>query len=123
MILALGGNDMLRGLPPDVARQNLTRIMRVAQDQNVPVLLIGLPAPRNYGADYKAKFDAIYPDLAKEFNAIYLPNFFEGLGTAPQAELQRFFQPDGIHPNAEGVRLIVQEVGPRIVQLVKRTSH
>lgn len=120
MIVTLGGNDLLRGLDPQVSRDNLDRILQVAEARGVEVLLVGMPAPSNYGADYKAAFDAIYPDLAAAHGTIYVENFFAGLGDGTPAELQRYFQPDGIHPNAEGVQRIVVALGPEVIALIAR---
>lgn len=124
LIVALGGNDLLRGLDPAVSRANLEGILKVARDKELDVLIVGMEAPGNYGPDYKAEFDAIYPELAKEYGALYFPRFFEGLysvGSTP-AELRDVMQMDGIHPNAEGVDLIVAEMGPAVAALVKRAS-
>lgn len=119
MILALGGNDVLRGLAPDVSRANLEGIMLAAQQQDVEVLLIGMEAPGNYGPDYKASFDAIYPELARDYDAILQASFFEGLAAeGDPAAARMFMQGDGIHPNAEGVSRIVEVVGPRVMELV-----
>lgn len=117
MIVALGGNDLLRGIAPEEARQNLERIMQEASAQGVEVLLVGLPAPSNYGAAYKAEFDAIYPDLAAEYGAALAPDFFIGLAGEENVRA-RFFQPDGIHPNAEGVARIVEALGPAVADLI-----
>ncbi len=125
LIVALGGNDLLRGLDPAVSRANLEGILRVAQDQGLDVLVVGMEAPGNYGPEYKAEFDAIYPELAKSYGALYFPRFFEGLysvGSTP-AELRSVMQMDGIHPNAEGVDLIVDAMGPAVAELVKRASE
>ncbi|MBM2320022.1 MULTISPECIES: arylesterase [Marivita] len=124
LIVALGGNDLLRGLDPAVSRANLEGILKVARDKELDVLIVGMEAPGNYGPDYKAEFDAMYPELAKEYGALYFPRFFEGLysvGSTP-AELRDVMQMDGIHPNAEGVDLIVAEMGPAVAALVKRAS-
>ncbi|WP_317057176.1 arylesterase [Roseovarius rhodophyticola] len=118
MIVALGGNDVLRGIAPEIARTNLTSILEVAASRDLPVLLVGLPAPGNYGAQYKAAFDAIYPDLAEQFDVLYLQSFFTGLGEGQPSELQEFFQADGIHPNAEGVTQIVEGMGPIVQELI-----
>mmetsp|Transcript_29332 Transcript_29332/g.57037 ORF Transcript_29332/g.57037 Transcript_29332/m.57037 type:complete len:212 (-) Transcript_29332:2744-3379(-) len=120
MIVALGGNDLLRGIDPDVSRANLGGILEAARDANVPVLLIGMQAPGNYGPEYKAAFDAMYPELAAEFGAFYLESFFAGLGgvgTDP-ADVRQFMQADGIHPNAVGVARIVEGIGPLVVDLI-----
>lgn len=124
MIVALGGNDLLRGLDPGQAEQNLTAIMQTAEASAVEVLLIGMEAPGNYGADYKTQFDAIYPDLAEAYGSGYLPSFFEGLRQGDSAlnpaDLQAFFQGDGIHPNADGVARIVARIGPEVLTLIEQ---
>lgn len=119
MIVALGGNDMLRGIEPAEARANLETILAAAESRDVPVLLVGMRAPGNYGAEYKAAFDAIYPDLAEAYGTLYLESFFAGLGTEDPAELRPYLQEDGIHPNAEGVARIVEGVGPSVLELVE----
>jgi acyl-CoA thioesterase-1 len=125
LIVALGGNDLLRGLDPAVSRGNLEGILKVAQDKGLDVLVVGMEAPGNYGPEYKAEFDAMYPELAEAYGALYFPRFFEGLytvGSTP-AELRDVMQMDGIHPNAEGVDLIVEAMGPAVAELVKRASE
>jgi acyl-CoA thioesterase-1 len=119
MIVALGGNDLLRGIDPAVSRGNLETILQVAQAKGVEVLLVGLKAPGNYGADYKTSFDAIYPDLSEAYGAILAPDFFAGLGGGDPAALQEWFQADGIHPNAKGVARIVDGLGPQVRALVE----
>lgn len=120
LIVTLGGNDMLRGLPPEEARANLTGILDKARDRGLPVLLSGMKAPGNFGADYKAAFDAIYPDLATAYGAIAVEDFIgpvqARLSTGvPMADL---VQTDGIHPNKAGVTLIVEEIGPKVLDLI-----
>lgn len=122
MIVTLGGNDLLRGLDPQVSRGNIEQILKVAQARGVEVLLVGMPAPGNYGAAYKTDFDAIYPELSAAYGTLYAENFFAGLGTGTPAELQRFFQADGIHPNAEGVQQIVGALGPLVIALIARAQ-
>jgi acyl-CoA thioesterase-1 len=122
MIVALGGNDLLRGIDPAVSRANLEGIMEVAQAHDLEVLLIGMQAPGNYGPEYKAAFDAIYPDLAEAYGALYLESFFAGLmsdGDMP-AEMGTLMQSDGIHPNGQGVAMIVEVVGPEVEALIDR---
>lgn len=123
MIVALGGNDVLRGIDPAVSKANLRKILDVARDANVPVLLIGMQAPGNYGADYKQAFDGMYPDLANEFDVLFAASFFEGLaaGGDPGA-VSQFMQPDGIHPNADGVAKIVESLGPSVLKLVDQAG-
>ncbi len=120
MIVALGGNDLLRGLDPDLSRANLTAILSAAETSDVDVLLIGMQAPGNYGPDYKQAFDTIYPDLAEQFDVLYAESFFDGLasGGDPNA-VSQYMQPDGIHPNAQGVARIVEALGPSVLELVK----
>ncbi len=120
LIVALGGNDVLRGLDPAVSRANLRGILEVAQAREVPVLLIGMEAPGNYGPEYKQAFDAMYPELAQEFGAQHLESFFAGLmrDSDDPADLVQYMQPDGIHPNADGVSKIVEAVGPEVQALV-----
>lgn len=120
MIVALGGNDLLRGLDPAVSRENLKGILEAARDAGLPVLLIGMEAPNNYGPEYKASFDSIYPELAEEFGVLYLDSFFAGLGGPgiDPAEARPFMQADGIHPNATGVIRIVEAIGPRVIKLI-----
>lgn len=124
LIVALGGNDMLRGLDPALARDNLDGILSHAADEGVPVLLIGMNAPPNYGPDYKAAFDAMYPDLASEYGALYHPDFLQGLTALGDREttLQLYMQADRIHPNAKGVALIAQDIGPSVLKLLDRTE-
>ena len=104
MIVTLGGNDLLRGIGPEVSRANLEGIVRSATEAGVAILVIGMQAPGNYGPDYKAAFDAMYPEIAAQYDTLYLESFFEGLGgagTAPAA-LGAFMQGEGIHPSAQG---------------------
>jgi acyl-CoA thioesterase I len=118
MILALGGNDVLRGLDPAVTRANIDGILQAAQAAGVPVLLVGMQAPGNYGADYKAAFEAIWPELAETYGAFHFESFFKGLGDGDLAAARAWFQADGIHPNAEGVGLIVEAMGPAVLELI-----
>lgn len=124
LIVALGGNDLLRGIDPAVSRANLEGIMEVARDRDLPVLLVGMDAPANYGAEFEQAFDAMYPELAEAFGALYHPNFLGALsGREDQvATLETYMQRDGIHPNAQGVALIVEDLGPKVLELVDRSD-
>ncbi|SFE55126.1 arylesterase [Roseivivax sediminis] len=119
MIVALGGNDLLRGIEPRVTRENLTGILEAAAERDLPVLLAGLTAPGNYGASYKQEFEAIYPDLAEEYDARLFADFLGPLrdGDDP-ASMQDYMQQDGIHPNARGVARIVEAIGPEVEALL-----
>ena len=125
VIVALGGNDLLRGLPPEAARRNLDQILDIVDRRGLPAMLVGLEAPGNYGPDYKASFDAIYPDLAYEHDALLFPNFFAGIaeGNRMDETIRRFMQPDGIHPNAEGVEKIVAVMGPTVRDLIDEAEE
>ncbi len=118
MIVTLGGNDMLRGLDPAQARDNIESILQVAEAKGVEVLLVGMQAPGNYGPEYKEAFDALYPELAQTYGTLFYDSFLGGLGSDDPAELRPFLQADGIHPNAEGVVQIVEGIGPSVVELV-----
>ncbi|PPB82220.1 acyl-CoA thioesterase-1 [Albidovulum inexpectatum] len=122
MILALGGNDLLRGLPPEQARANLDAILSKADERGLPILIIPVEAPANYGPDYKARFDAIWQDLAASHGALLGPPFLGPITRIADRSraLAEYMQADGIHPNAKGVALIVQEVGPYVVRLIDR---
>ncbi|MFC3612342.1 arylesterase [Lutimaribacter marinistellae] len=123
MIVALGGNDVLRGIDPAVARANIDTILQAAADRDVEVLLVGMQAPGNYGPEYKADFDAIYPELADEYGALYAQSFFDGLAVeGDPAAARELMQPDGIHPNAQGVARIVEALGPQVLDLVSRAA-
>ncbi len=118
VIVALGGNDLLRGIPPEASRANLDGILQAAQTAEVAVLLVGMQAPGNYGPDYKDAFDSIYPELSAQYGTLYLDSFFAGLPSRDPAELGAFVQPDGVHPNAEGVLRIVEGFGPVMLDLI-----
>ncbi|WP_287182763.1 arylesterase [Rhodovulum sp.] len=124
MIVALGGNDLLRGIDPAASRANLRAILEAAQAAEVEVLLVGLNAPGNYGPDYKAAFDAMYPELAAEFGALHVESFLKGLTDLPDREgaMRDYMQPDGIHPSAAGVARIVEAMGPAVLELVARVQ-
>lgn len=115
LIVELGGNDLLRAIDPAASRANLDAILAQAGARGLPVLLTGMRAPLNYGPDYKAEFDAIYPELAAKHDAIYDPFFLEGLVGSPE-----LFQADGIHPNAAGVEKLVARFGPLALELIER---
>jgi acyl-CoA thioesterase-1 len=109
VILELGANDALRGTDPKVTRAALTDILARLKARKVAVLLCGMLAPPNYGSDYSARFNAIYPDLAKSFGVPLYPFFLEGV--AADARLN---QADGMHPTAEGVDVIVKNILPSV---------
>jgi acyl-CoA thioesterase-1 len=117
MILALGANDMLRGLDPRTTRDNLETIIRKSQDAGVEVVLVGMLSPPNLGADYKAAFDAIYPELAKAHNLLFMPFLLQDV--AQHSDLN---QADGIHPNGKGVAIIVRNLLPYVTQAIDKVE-
>ena len=128
LMVTLGGNDMLRGLSPQEVKANLTGILEGARARGLPVLLVGMKAPSNWGPDYKTAFDAVYPDLAAQYGALLTEDFFAGLvaagaDPADPASMARWMQADGIHPNAEGARLIAAALGPAVLALVARVPR
>ncbi|KEO55607.1 hypothetical protein DT23_06450 [Thioclava indica] len=122
VIVALGGNDLLRGLPPSEARRNLDAILADLQDKDLPALLAGLPAPGNYGADYQSEFDAIYPDLAKKYDAVLVPNLLAPIMATSLEERakQDLMQADNIHPSPAGVKKVVAVLGPKVLELLAK---
>lgn len=102
LILELGGNDLLRGVSPEETRANLAKMLTILRDQKVPVLLMGMRAPPNVGPEFQDEFDAIYRDLAKEYGAALIPFWLEDIYQEPA-----LFQPDRIHPTAEGIERLV----------------
>ncbi len=109
VILELGANDALLGTDPKVTRAALSDILARLKARQIAVMLCGMLAPPNYGSDYAARFNAIYPDLAKSFGVPLYPFFLEGVAT--DAKLN---QADGIHPTAEGVDVIVKNILPTV---------
>jgi acyl-CoA thioesterase-1 len=105
LILELGGNDGLRGLPVADMKKNLTTIIERAQARQVTVILAGMEAPPNLGREYTFQFRQAFRDLAKQFNLPFIPFVLDGVGGRPE-----FNQPDGIHPNAEGEKIMLETI-------------
>lgn len=108
-LVELGGNDLLRGLPPAQTRENLAAILAELKARNIPVLLMGMRAPPNLGTQFQAEFDVLYPALAEEYGAQLVPFFLQAVYDQPA-----LIQPDRMHPTAEG---IVQIVGATVEQV------
>ncbi len=116
VILELGANDMLRGVAPSLARENLDAILAEITGRGIKVLVAGMLAPPNYGVAYREEFDAIYPELAEKYGVELYPFFLAGLGQADGlVALYDLMQSDGMHPNAEGVKMIVEDMGPAVL--------
>ena len=110
LILALGGNDGLRGIPVEKIKSNLIKVVNAAQNNRIPVLIAGMKIPPNYGLPYSEAFSKIFPQIAKEYNIPLLPFLLEGVGGNPKMNL-----PDRIHPNPEGHRVIAETVHNRLI--------
>lgn len=124
LIVALGGNDLLRGIAPEIVAANLDAILAGASAKGLPVLLVAQRAAANYGAQYQADFDAIYPMLAAKYQVPMSASF---LSLLSQTEgdlnaIRPYLQGDNIHPNATGVAMIVSEIGPDVLRLVHSVS-
>lgn len=117
VIVELGANDMLRGKTPDITRQVLDQILHRLTDRHIAVLLCGMRAAPNLGADYAAAFDSIYPDLAAKYGVLLYPFFLDG-----QAGNRDLTQPDGLHPNAKGVGVIVERIMPKVEELIAKAK-
>ncbi|MBR9862473.1 MAG: arylesterase [Rhodobacteraceae bacterium] len=121
MIVALGGNDYLRGIDPKTSRDNLDRILAKGQEAGIPMLLVGIIAGGNFGADYQTAFNRMYVDLAAKYNIPLYADFFKGLKDAAktQSGMAKYMQGDGIHPNPAGLAEIVPSIGPVVLALVQ----
>jgi len=120
VIVALGGNDMLRGIIPSSSRENLDGIVALLTERDLPVMLVGLPAPTNFGPEFKEEFDAMFAAVATKYETLLYPYFFEGFGVGQDtAAIRPFLQHDATHPTAEGVLLIVADMGPKVLELAR----
>ena len=127
LIVTLGGNDLLRGLDPAGSRANLDGILKEAAARKLPVLMVSMKAPGNFGPEYKAAFDGMYGALAESYGALLADDFFGGLRAAgadpaDPASMAKFMQADGLHPNPEGVKLIVEGLGPKVEELLAKVG-
>ena len=104
VILELGGNDMLRGIQPDQTRANFSAMLEELRARQIPVLLMGMRAPPNYGTEYQQQFDAIYADLAQEYGTALVPFWLESIYQDPA-----LFLDDRIHPTAAGIAALVED--------------
>jgi acyl-CoA thioesterase-1 len=117
VIVELGANDALRGVDPKITREALDNILRRLKERNIAVLFAGMRAPRNLGEDYTRAFDGVFPQLASTHGVLFYPFFLDGV--AADARLN---QRDGIHPNAEGVDVIVARILPKVEELIGRAG-
>ena len=117
VLVELGGNDSLRGIEPSDTYRNLDLILGRLTADGLPVLLAGMRAPRNLGEEYAAEFDAVFPRLAEKYGVAFYPFFLDGVALDPALN-----QPDGIHPNAAGVAVIVERILPAIEPLLREAG-
>lgn len=117
-LVELGGNDILRGLPPAETRANLAAILAELDQRRIPVVLMGMRAPPNLGADYVSAFDAIYPALAKRYNAALVPFFLEPIYNRPQ-----LIQRDRVHPTAPGIEALVAASIDQVVEALPQEAQ
>jgi len=113
LVVALGGNDGLRGLPATQLRDNLSAIIERAQAKHIIVVLAGMEAPRNFGRDYVVGFHQVYPDLARKYNVTLVPFLLQDV-----AGIERLNQRDGVHPTAEGAEIVAKNVWTRLRPLL-----
>jgi acyl-CoA thioesterase-1 len=114
-IVVLGANDALRGIDPAVTRENLDAVLATLDEKGIATLLAGMKAPRNMGKQYVQEFDGLFPDLAEKHGTVFYPFFLKGVAQQPDLN-----QSDGIHPNAKGVKVIVDNILPKVEQLIER---
>lgn len=114
VLLELGANDALRGIEPAITRQSLITIIEKLQARNIPVFLTGMKAPPNMGTEYQTEFDQIYSELAARYKLGFYPFFLEGVAAEPNLN-----QADAIHPNKEGVAIIVKKMVPYLISFIK----
>ena len=117
LMLALGGNDGLRGIPVEEIKKNLSTILKTAEEQNIPTLLAGMKIPPNYSLSYTQKFSKIFPELSKEHQVPLIPFLLSGVGGVPEMNL-----PDRIHPNPEGHQVISKTVYSVLVDVLRKIS-
>jgi acyl-CoA thioesterase I len=118
LILALGANDGLRGMKLTETRKNLSRVIAMAREKGVEVLLAGMKVPPNYGKEFTEGFEALYRDLAREHSVALVPFLLEGIGGEKEMNLD-----DGIHPNERGHQKIAETIFPHLLKLVKKVGH
>lgn len=121
VIVALGANDLLRGLPAGAMFRNLDGILAAVEAERLPALLAGLPAPPTWRPEDRKSYRAAFRSIAERHGAIFVPSFLGGMSGQGFLAVRRMMQPDGIHPNAAGVAANVAAIGPAVLRLVERT--
>ena len=115
VVVELGGNDGLRGLPLDTTRKNLDDVLTTLQAAKIRILLVGITLPPNYGAEYIKSFDSIYREAASKHHVALMPMIYDGIYTVPGA-----IQQDGIHPTAKGSQMIAEHMLPLLLPLLHK---
>lgn len=120
VMIALGGNDFLRGLPPAQTEANLDAMLTEVNARGLPVLLVGLAAPGNYGTAYQEAFNGLWPRLAAAHNTLLVPDLLAPIAAKSPEEraAEGLMQGDNIHPSAPGVKLVVDALGPKVLELL-----
>jgi acyl-CoA thioesterase-1 len=117
VIVEFGGNDGLRGLPPEQTERNLDQVLTSLQNEHIRVLLAGITLPPNYGNDYIRQFEKVFRDLAAKHRVAFIPMIYKGLENVPET-----IQADGIHPTAKGSEIIARTILPVLTPLLRKTQ-
>lgn len=125
MLITLGGNDLLRGLNPATSKENLSGILARLEREGIPAMLAGLPAPGNYGPEFQLAFERMYVDLAGMYDVPLYPNFMQPMTDKADegVSFADLMQDDHIHPNAQGVALIVEGIGPQLLEFLQKLDE
>jgi acyl-CoA thioesterase-1 len=118
VIVEFGGNDGLRGLPPDQTRRNLDAVLTAIENAHIKILLAGITLPPNYGGEYIQSFEQVFRDLAAKHHTVFVPMIYKDLVNVPGT-----IQADGIHPTAKGSEIIARTLLPVLTPLLKKTTH
>ncbi len=113
IIIALGGNDALRALPPGATRENMDAIVQRSKEKGLAILVAGIEAPRNLGEEYTRNFDPVFAEVAEKYGALFYPSFLAGVPISPAT-----VQADGMHPTGKGVSIIVERILPMVEALI-----
>lgn len=115
VILAIGSNDGIRKVDPSFTKNNISKIIKKLNDNNIDIILCGMRILPRYGLKYSDEFKAIYKDLAREYNLVFMPFFLEGVMLNPKLNIE-----DGIHPNREGYVIVVENLYPYLLEILKK---
>jgi acyl-CoA thioesterase-1 len=116
VIVEFGGNDGLRGLPPDQTRRNLDAVLTALENAHIKILLAGITLPPNYGQEYIQQFEQVFRGLAQKHHTAFVPMIYKNLVNVPGT-----IQPDGVHPTAKGSEIIARMLMPVLVPLLRKS--